>query len=197
MKKLTFILYIISIIILGILGAWIGTYMYKINSLGGLESPILEGMESKNLEEELALMANESEVIISPNANLILKTNYKKCGHEIQETMPIDSQYINMNKEEFEKEFLKDNENFTIQNFAPKEIIILKEINTNCNEHYLLKEKGGVVVIYKYDSNGNKETYKTTNIGVEYLTDADKKELEKGIEVTGENELNSRLEDYV
>lgn len=197
MKKFTFILYIISIIILGVLGAWIGTYMYKINSLGSLESPILEGMESKNLEEELALIANESEDIISPNATLILKTSYKKCGHEIQETMQVDSKYVNMNKEEFEREFLKDNENFIIENFSSKEVVVLKEIDTNCNEHYLLKENNGLVVIYKYDINGNKKEYQTTNIGIEYLTDKDKEELKEGIEVTGENELNSRLEDYV
>ena len=197
MKKLTFILYIISIIILGILGTCIGAYAYKINSLGSLETPILEGMENRNLEEELALIANESEVIISPNATLILKTNYKICGHEIQEAMQMDSEYVNMNKEEFEKEFLKDNENFIIEKFSPKEVVILKEINENCNEHYLLKNNDGVVVVYKYDSNGNEEEYKRTNIGIEYLTDTDKEELEKGIEVVGDNELNSRLEDYI
>lgn len=197
MKKLTFILYIVSIIILGILGAWIGAYVYKINSIGMLETPVLEGMENKNLQEELTLIANETETVISPNATLILKTHYKKCGHVIQQTFQMDTKYVNMNKKEFEKEFLKDNENFAIQNFAPKEVIVLKEIDSNCNEHYLLKENNGLVVVYKYNSNGNKEEYKTTNIGVEYLTDADKKELEIGIEVIGENELNSRLEDYV
>ena len=34
MRKFTFILYILSIIILGLIGAWIGAYVYKINSIG-------------------------------------------------------------------------------------------------------------------------------------------------------------------
>lgn len=197
MKRLTFIIYIISIIILGALGAWIGTYMYKINSIGKQESPIIEGMENKNLEEELALMSTETEVKISPNATLIVRTRYKKCGHEMQESFEIDSKYINMNKEEFEKEFLKDNENFTIKNFTHKQVVVVKEIDSNCNEHYLLQADNGVIVVYKYDENGEKNLYKKTNIGIEYLTETDKEELEKGIEVKGENELNSRLEDYV
>ena len=197
MKRITFVLYIISIVAIGILGAWIGTYLYKINSVGKFSAPILEGMESKSLEDELAIISNESEKVLSPNATLVLEKVYKKCGHKTQETSKIDSKYVNLNKEEFEKEFLKDNENFTIENFEPKEVVVLKEIDSNCSEHYLLKAGNGVVVIYKYDTDGNEKEYKTTNIGIEYLTDTDKKELEDGIEVMGENELNSRLEDYV
>ena len=197
MKRITFVLYIISIVAIGILGAWIGTYLYRINSVGKFSAPILEGMESKSLEDELAIISNESEKVLSPNATLVLEKVYKKCGHKTQETSKIDSKYVNLNKEEFEKEFLKDNENFTIENFEPKEVVVLKEIDSNCSEHYLLKAGNGVVVIYKYDTDGNEKEYKTTNIGIEYLTDTDKKELEDGIEVMGENELNSRLEDYV
>lgn len=197
MKKLTFIIYIISIIILGILGAWVGTYVYKINSIGKQESPVIEGMENKNLADELALISNETEITISPNATLIVRTKYKRCGHEIEEIFDIDNKYINMNKEEFEKEFLKDNENFVIKTFEHKQVVVLKEIDSNCNEHYLLQSDNGVIVVYKYDENGEKNLYQKTNIGIEYLTDADKEELETGIEVKGENELNSRLEDYV
>ena len=85
MKKFTFILYILSIFILGIIGAWIGAYVYKINSIGKLETPILEGMENKNLEYELSLATNESEQIVSPNAVIIIKRNYNECGHELKE----------------------------------------------------------------------------------------------------------------
>lgn len=197
MRRFTFILYICSLIILGILGAWIGAYIYKINSIGTLESPVLEGMENLDLEYELALIANEGEEIVSPNATLVIKNSYKECGHEINKTTQIDSKYVNLNKEEFEQEFLKDNENFIIEKFTNKEIVVLQEFDSNCDEHYLLRSKNGVVVVYKYDRNGKETEYRKTNIGIEYLTEADRDELEKGIEVVGDSELNSRLEDYV
>jgi len=197
MRKFTFIFYIISLIILGILGAWIGAYVYKINNIGDVELPILEGMENKDLEYELAMIVNDSEGIVSPNATLVIKSKYNKCGHEIKQYEEIEEQYVNLNKEEFEQEFLKDNENFIIENFTPKEIVVLQEFDSNCNEHYLLKSKNGVVVIYKYDQKGNKTEYKETSIGIEYLTDEDRQELENGIEIVGDSELNSRLEDYV
>lgn len=197
MRKFTFILYILSIIILGLIGAWIGAYVYKINSIGKLETPILEGMENKNLEYELSLATNESEEIISPNAVIVIKRNYNDCGHEIKEFKQIDNKYVNMNEREFETEFLKDNENFIIENFSSKEIVVSEDIDKNCDQHYLLQTNNGLVIVYKYNSNGKKEVYKETNIAVEYLTETDRKELEEGIEVIGERVLNSRLEDYV
>mgnify|MGYP004637092359 CR=1 FL=1 len=197
MKKITFLLYIIAMVVLGVLGSYIGTYLYKVKSLGSMETPILEGMEYKNLQEELALIANNEEEKVSPNATLVLKTVYKKCGHEICEAKQIEGEYVNMSESEFGKIFSEKNENFVIEKFSPKEIIAVKELNYICNEHYLLKENKGLIVVYKYNTDGEKEQYKETNIGVDFLTDIDKSELKKGIEVVGENELNSKLEDYI
>lgn len=197
MRKFTFILYILSIVILGIIGAWIGAYAYKINSIGKLETPILEGMENKNLEYELSLITNESEQIVSPNAVIVIKRNYNECGHQLKEFKQIDNKYVNMDEKEFETEFLKDNKDFVIENFSSKEIVVSEDINGSCDEHYLVKSDNGFVVVYKYNSNGEKEEYKKTNIAVEYLTETDREELSEGIEIVGKSELNSRLEDYV
>lgn len=197
MRKFTFILYILSIVILGIIGAWIGAYAYKINSIGKLETPILEGMENKNLEYELSLITNESEQIVSPNAVIVIKRNYNECGHQLKEFKQIDNKYVNMDEKEFETEFLKDNKDFVIENFSSKEIVVSEEINGSCDEHYLVKSDNGFIVVYKYNSNGEKEEYKKTNIAVEYLTETDREELSEGIEIVGKSELNSRLEDYV
>lgn len=196
-KKFAFILYIIAIVLLGILGSYIGTYLYKVKSLGEKETPILEGMEYKNLQEELALIANNEEEKISPNATLVIKTIFQKCGHEICETKQMGEMYVNMSEKEFSESVLGKSENLKIQKFSPKEIILVKEINYICDQHYLIKESKGSIIVYKYESNGEKKEYKVTNIGIEYLTEVDKNELKRGIEVVGENELNSKLEDYI
>ena len=197
MRKITFIIYFFSIIFLGILGAWIGAYAYKINSIGAVDVPTLDGMNNIELERELALIVNESIDIVSPNAILIVKKNYSECGHEIKEREQINSAYVNLTKEEFEREFLKDNENFIMESFSAKEIVVLEEIDADCNQHYLLRASNGVVVVYKYDKSGVLTVYQQTNIGTEYLTEADRQELEIGIEIVGNGELSSRLEDYV
>jgi len=197
MRKITFILYIFSIIFLGVLGAWIGAYAYKINSIGMVEVPVVEGIGNKVLERELAMIVNDSIDIVSPNAVLIVKKSYSECGHEIKETEQINPDYVNLTKEEFEREFLKDNENFIMESFSAKEIVVLEEIDADCNQHYLLRASNGVVVVYKYDRNGVLTVYQQTNIGTEYLTETDRRELEIGIEVVGNGELSSRLEDYV
>lgn len=198
MKKFTFILYVLSIIILGILGAWIGMYIYKINSIGNLEIPILEGMENKNLDYELALATSESEEKISPNAALITKVFYKNCNHTLKDFKQIDNKYVNMEKEEFEKSFLEDNPEYSkIESFSAKEVIAVKEITENCGQHYVLRENNNMITIYKLDENGKEQIYKNTNIDLNYLTEADKKVLKEGIKVIGNGELNSKLEDYV
>ena len=81
--------------------------------------------------------------------------------------------------------------------FSSKEIVVSEDIEGSCDQHYLLQSNNGLVTVYKYNSEGEKEEYKETNIAVEYLTDTDREELEAGIKVIGESELNSRLEDYV
>lgn len=198
MKKFTFIIYILSLIVLGVIGAWIGMYAYKINSIGKLESPVLEGMENKNLEKELALAANEDEEKVSPNATLVIKTMYKKCNHILNDTMQLDSKYVNLTKEEFEKVFLSNNSEYSkVEEFSPKKIIVRKEIDENCDQHYVLKGQDGVIIIYKLAKDGNESVYKKTNIDLSYLTEEDKILLKNGIEVLGESELNSKLEDYV
>lgn len=75
----------------------------------------------------------------------------------------------------------------------------LKEANSNIedeNSKYIVRNKDEYIVIYKLDTEGKEQLYKTTDIITKYLTEEDIMLLDKGIEITGREKLNSFLEDF-
>ena len=60
MRKVSISLYIGAAIVLAILGAWIGAYIYKIKTLPPIEMPILEGKLEERLEEELSIAVSHN-----------------------------------------------------------------------------------------------------------------------------------------
>ena len=76
-------------------------------------------------------------------------------------------------------------------------MVVYKEINDFCNEHYLVKEENGTVAVYALDKFGNeKDIICNTEIQTKYLTEKDVENLRTGIKVYGKKELNKLLQDY-
>ena len=126
------------------------------------------------------------------NFYIILKKHYKECDHTIKEYAEIPEEFVNLTKSEIEKEYPE----WEVEKFTPLDIILIKEEEGFCNEHFILKEEQGVITVYKIDKQGEESLYDTTGISVEYLTESDKLELKNGIKVYGKEELNSMLENY-
>ena len=63
-----------------------------------------------------------------------------------------------------------------------------------CPEHYKIGVAEGVVNIYRKNEDGDEELYEMTNISLEYLHEEEQAKLGSGIEIIGEEELNSVLE---
>ena len=63
-----------------------------------------------------------------------------------------------------------------------------------CPEHYKIGSAEGIINIYVKNENGEDELYEVTNIALEYLPEEEKEKLRNGIDVVGEEELNSILE---
>lgn len=85
------------------------------------------------------------------------------------------------------------------EDYAEKMEEELKEANSNIEDKdtkYMLRNRDDYIVIYKLDEKGEEQLYKTTDIITKYLTEEDLKLLDKGIEITGREELNSLLEDF-
>ncbi len=198
MKKYT----IIAIITVGIiLGFLTGLYLYKINQIDYHNKEIIaETIEDDSAaiaelgDEELSSLVatNSKEEKTSPNCVIKLKVYYEVCEHIIETRKNIEKTQVNLTEEELKKK-LSD---WEIQRFAPNEIVLYKEVNEFCNEHFLLKEEDGYIAIYKLDKNENEQFLQTTEISTDYLTEEDLSQIRSGIKIYTKKELNKALEDF-
>ena len=188
MRKITIIIITIGII----LGFLIGIYLYNTNQES--KNLIISEKEETKIEtkKEDKEVSNQ-EKLITPNTKIIIKTYYKDCNHIIEESAALEDEWINLNEEELSKQA----NNFTIQKFSPEEVVLYREENGFCNEHYLLIEKNGYIEVYFLDEKGEmKFMTNIVDIATELLPEKDREELKTGIKVYGKKELNKKIEDF-
>ena len=155
---------------------------------------------SKNNEDEEDIERDETKDIetmsaenkISPNAIIIEKTYYKICGHLIKNEKNVTNDLINKNEEELKKIY----DTWDIESYSPLEIILYKESNDICEEHYVVKEHGRVVAIYRENKEGIQEFLEDTGIETRYLPEKDQENFKVGVKIIGKIKLNEFLEDY-
>ncbi len=183
-------------IFLLIVSILLGIYVYKMNNTHNsnmLANQLLaQDIEAENELLENLLSASSSEEKISPNCVIVEKQYYKDCDHIIRDTKEVPEEYINYSKEEFEKEYA----DWDVEDFTSNQIIVYKENEGYCNEHYVIRENNGVLAVYTIDKNGEETLKETTEIQVMYLPQEDLEKFQQGIEVLGESELRSTLEDF-
>lgn len=149
--------------------------------------------EYKNEEDKInEIEASEIETKISPNAKLIIKKYYKECGHTSEEIKTVTNDMVNKNKEEMEKLY----PDYNIEKFLNNEIILKKEEEGQCNEHYIIKDENSNIIIYRVLNDGAEEVYQNTGISTEYLPETDRINLKSGVKVFGIENLNSIIEDF-
>ena len=171
MRKITIIIITIGII----LGFLIGIYLYNTNQES--KNLIISEKEETKIEtkKEDKEVSNQ-EKLITPNTKIIIKTYYKDCNHIIEESAALEDEWINLNEEELSKQA----NNFTIQKFSPEEVVLYKEENGFCNEHYLLIEKNGYIEVYFLDEKGEmKFMTNIVDIATELLPEKDREEFSR------------------
>lgn len=204
MKKTYILVILFAVIILGITA---GTYLFvsnekqkdKNNNVENVINKVSDKNE-KNYNKELnelnmannSIETNSNEEKISPNCLVTLKRYYDKCGHTTKEYIDIQEDLVNKTQKELEEKY----PNWKVEKFSSGEIVLYIEYTGICDEHYVLREKDGKIVIYKIDENGQEKLYETTEIAIDYLTDEDKENIKNGIKVNGKEELNQLIEDF-
>lgn len=135
---------------------------------------------------------NAQEEKISPNASMTLNRYYTKCGHTASEYLEVPEELVNKTKNELQEKYA----GWKVSKFTDSEIVLEKEENGECGEHYIVREDEGKVTIYEVLSDGTEKEYERTEIATEYLTETDKSNMEKGIIVNGKQNLNQLIEDF-
>lgn len=203
MKKSWLIILVLAIIVIGIIA---GVYIYNRNKKIGknivdneinivsetITDECTEEYEKLEEQAKLEIETNSSEEKISPNCLITLKRYYDECQHTINEYLDIPKDLVNGTKSDLQREY----PNWEIQKYSNNEIILYKEFNSNCGQHFVLRDVDGKINIYKINENNEEELYEKTEISVEYLTETDKIEIQNGIRVNGIEELNQLIEDF-
>ncbi len=192
-----------AIIVLFILGTVIGVLLLK-NSIKEEENVEISEQDSEEIldectdEYENMLQNNtlveetstESEKI-SPNCSIVFRRYYKECGHTIEQYSSIPADLVNKTEEDLQQQY----EGWTIEEFSKNQIVLYREFDSECGEHYILREKDGKVAVF-LKVGDSEEFVEKTDIATEFLTETDKVELQNGIEANGRVELNQLIEDY-
>lgn len=192
MRKLYIVLFTLLLLIVSF---FVGQYIYKISRIdANLLAKAQEEYAAlqEEYEAKLKAAAANDNTKISPNAVLIFKTEYNKCGHILNKYQNASESEVNLTKEQLQEKY-KD---WEIVGFAEKEVVLLQKIGENCNQHYVIREKDGNLAIYVIDEYNDEILKETTNISTEYLTQLDLLKLKDGIRVNGLEELNAKLEDF-
>ena len=122
------------------------------------------------IKNEPVISTNAEETKTTPNTELVLKKIYKDCGHSKAETATLPEEMVNLNKEELSEKY----KTWNIEKFAKEEVILSKEVESFCGEHFLVIEEEGIVSIYNLDETGNRTLRETSEIAYEYLPETDK-----------------------
>lgn len=198
MNKLIIVMLAIMVVFVGIFTAITMSKKENEDEVPKVETKVAEEIlddctdEYEVMEYGNTLKTNTSEEKISPNCSLITKIYYKNCGHTSEKYSNLSEEAVNLNKEQLQ-ELYKE---YEVQSFTSNEVVLYKEKEGECGEHFVLKDNKGTVMIYKILEDGTQEEYEETSIFTEYLPETDKVNITNGIRVNGKKELNQLLEDF-
>lgn len=146
---------------------------------------------TEEYENAKEIVTNSRDEKLSPNSKFVLRKLYKECNHTINEEAELPKELVNLSEKEIQDQY----PNWKVIGFNENEVILYKEMNGICNQHFKIIIKDGKVNVYRLNNDKKEELYKITDISTEYLPETDIINLENGINVYGLDELNRYLED--
>ena len=129
---------------------------------------------------------------IGINTELIIEEVYSKCNHSEEIISQVDNNMVNLTESEFKKEY----PNFEVESFSKKQVKVKERVDGVCNQHFKIALGEDFIEVFKLNQNEEDELYLVTNISRDYLAQRDIEKLQKGIDVFGRDNINSKLEDY-
>ena len=193
MKKYIYwgiILFFISLVI----GYLFGNEMFLgLNSNNVNRNNINNNINKVDDTTNTVLQTIAREIKILPNTKLGLKKYHKSCNHISFEFVELPEEFVNKTEEDIKKIY----PHWEVEEFYENKVILYKEVEGICDEHFFITLGNEFIEIYKYiDENNNKMLYKTTDLSKNYLTTEDIEKLEKGIILYGKDRLSSVIEDF-
>lgn len=143
-------------------------------------------------ENETTVTTAVQEEKLSPKATFALEKIYDECNHFDYEEAELPKELVNLTQQEIEDYY----DEWEVQDFSSDKLVLCKNVNGYCNEHFVIKLDNDFVTIYRLGTYGDLKEYQKTDIAKDYLPAQDVEKLKEGIMVYGEGKLSSVLEDY-
>lgn len=178
-------------ILIFVFSFWIGYYYSTIWKKGENNFSQSEN-DFVNLINNNVVETSQIEEKIAYNANFALKKYYDECGHFTFRYSELPKELVNLTKSELEELY----DEWEVEEFSSNSVVLCQEINSICDEHYLVKLGENNIEIYNIGNGGALNLYKETDIGKEYLTAEDLETVGEGIIIYGKGKLNSIIEDF-
>ena len=187
-----------------ILGVSIGTYLgiekeikntpQNANDIIPVQDVVIRNVQENKKEESKPYVVETiiEETKLSPYAKMVIEKKFTKCGHTTVDVTSIPKELINMT----ESEIIEKYSDWEIRSFTSNEVSLFREIDANCNDHFVLKEKDGYLAIYNCVTDDILNLKEVTDIDVSMLPSGDSENLKDGIYVYGQDVLNSLIEDF-
>ncbi len=154
--------------------------------IGNVQNEINE-KESDNLIE-----VSLTEIKISPYAKMVIKKKYKKCGHLDENIIDIPKEIINFTKDELQEKYT----GWKIEEFSEDQVVLFREIDANCEDHFVIKENNGEVFVYKELTENKRNLIEKIDVNLQLLSDEDKASLNDGVRLYGKEALEFWKENY-
>ena len=141
------------------------------NSINEIEKNNINTINAETIE------TNVQEEKISLNTVIKQIIYYNNCNHQVENKISNIEKYVNMNRERFQKEF----PGWEIKEFNKNNVILYKEEEDFCNEHFLVKDEDGYITIYTINNEEQiLEILDKTDIATKYLARCGSKQFKKG-----------------
>lgn len=152
--------------------------------------------QNRTIDGDIEIVREENR--ISPNTVIEERIHYKECGHVVLNSYLAQNEVINLTRGEYEEYLNTNYPHLRLISFSNVKIVTFTEKNHLCQEHYVIGEQNGYIVIFNIDENGEHILYKSfTDYPVGMLPEMDQRKLEEGIVVNSEEELSEILENFI
>lgn len=196
MKKTGWV--IVFLILAIVIGFFIGIYLYNAEANEEKMENDIEKIQSNNLVNtnivnKIEIETSAVEEKISVNTEVVEEVYYTECDHLVKNTRNNIKNVINMTEDELKRKY----PDWKIKEFSKEKVVLYKEEQNYCGEHFLVKDVDGFITIYSMDNSDEiKERIDITDIETMYLPEADQKKIKEGIKVYSEKKLNKLIEDF-
>ncbi len=168
---------------------------YQLMNLSIKDKYTAEEQES-TIDKDIEIVREENR--ISPNTVIEERVHYKECSHLVINSELAQNEVVNLTRGEYEEYLNTTYPNLRLISFSNVKIVVFGEKNHLCQEHFIIGEQNGYIVIFNIDENGEFSLYKSfTDYPVSLLPDMDQKKLKEGIVVNSEEELSEILENFI